>query len=160
MKRTALVVTLIMIGLILGQPLASHARGGYHGGGRFYGGYRGYGGWYGPRVYIGPAYPYPYYYNPYYYPPAPPVYGAPPAYGAPPGGYPYPDPSMTPPAPGDQTGSAQPPMMPPAPQYQTGNGPLAPGQSTGGQGDVVTVPGQWVNGTWVPEHQVQLPPAR
>jgi hypothetical protein len=28
----------------------------------------------------------------------------------------------------------------------------------GNQGQIVTVPGQWVGGKWVPEHQVQVAP--
>lgn len=144
----------VLIGLVLIMPDISQAnrgggssggyrgggyRGGhgqYHGGYRYYGGHRYHGGyrhWYGPRVWVGPAYPYPYY---YYAPVAPPVYvGPPPAYAAPIPEQPqaYPDPAVT-----DQGLS---------------NPPASPNDS----GQSVTVPGQWVDGVWVDEHQVQIP---
>ncbi len=138
MKRRMLVLAVIMIGILASLPITSYAgRGGFRGG-RFYGGWRA-GVWAGPRVYAAPGY-YPYYYPsyyPYYTDTAPPVYMAPPAYGAP-------NPAALDPAYA---------YAPPAAQG-SGGGYVPPAV----QGSVVTVPGQWVNGQWVPEHQVQVPP--
>ncbi len=140
MKRRTFVLAVIMMGLLAALPVTSYAGRGFRGG---YGGWRGRM-WYGPRAYIGPGY-YPYYYpyyypSPYYYPDAaPPVYAAPPGYAAPGPAYAAPNPAYTY-APPDAQGAGS-----------------AAGQP-GDQGSIVTVPGQWVNGQWVPEHQVQLPP--
>ena len=133
-----LIATVLMV-LIAALPMESHGeRGGragvVRGGGRYYGAHRFYGGYrYGPRVYVGPGY----YYPSYYYVPVPdPAYGvpAPAAYAAPDPAYGY----IDPPAP-DQGGYVSPPDN---------------------QGQVVTVPGQWIEGRWVPEHQVRVPPGQ
>ena len=135
MKRSILVVLVLLLGLVLALPEVSDARrggGGFRGGGyRYYGGYYG---WYGPRVLIAPGFVDPYYYgSPYYaYPPPyavppPDVYASP----APPPAYAYPDPTVS-------------------EQYRNR-------QPASDQGEWITVPGQWVNGTWVGEHQVRVP---
>jgi hypothetical protein len=139
MKRRMLVLAVILMGILAALPATSYAGRGSRGG-RFYGGWRGRV-WYGPRAYIGPGYypgyyPYYYPYYPQYYPDtAPPVYVAPPQ----PNAYAAPDPAYT--------------YAPPAAQG-AGGAAVQPG----GQGSIVTVPGQWVNGQWVPEHQVSVPP--
>jgi hypothetical protein len=97
---------------------------------RYYGGshrYRHHG-WYHPRVFFGTSLM-----VPWYVPVAPPVY----VYTtpvvnnipAPNQAYAYPDPEFT-------------------AKYKKNENP---------PGEWVTVPGQWVNNTWVPEHRVQVP---
>ena len=146
MKRGILLVLVVLLGLVLALPDTGNAggrggrsgggyrggHGGYHGGGggRYYGGYRHYGGWYGPGLFVG-VYPSPWYYAPVVPPPVyvepAPVYAAP----APAPAYAYPDPAYT----------------------QQYNQP----QTDGSAGQWVTVPGQWVDGKWVAEHQVRVP---
>ena len=143
MKRSILVVLVLLVGLVLTLPEVSDARrggGGFGGGGRGFrgGGYRyhgGYYGWYGPRVLVAPGFVTPYYYgSPYYaYPPPyavppPDVYASPPP---PPPAYAYPNPAVS-------------------GQYRNPEPANDPGEW-------ITVPGQWVNGTWVNEHQVRVP---
>jgi hypothetical protein len=100
-------------------------------------GYRGgwHGGWYGPGAFaggllLGAAIADPWYapYPVYAYPAPQVVYAAPPVY-APSQAYAYPDPTVS------------------APQAQN--------ETPSGQW--VVVPGQSVNGTWVPQHKVWVP---
>ncbi|OPY70188.1 MAG: hypothetical protein A4E57_00716 [Syntrophorhabdaceae bacterium PtaU1.Bin034] len=137
MKRAVLVFAVSLL-LIVSLPLFSHAGKGGHRGGRYHGGHR-YGYWHGPRVYVGPMfyrpwyYPPPVYYGPVYAPP--PVVYVPPA--APPPAYAYPDPALT-------------------DQYRS----PASSDPTADAMEWITVPGQWVDGTWVDEHRVQVPKAQ
>lgn len=92
------------------------------------------GGWYGPGVFVGGvllgtaiAAPR------YYYPPPAYVYAPPPVVYAPPPAYAYPDPAYP------ARAQGQPPV----------------GQASAGQW--IDVPGQTVNGTWVPGHKAWVP---
>ncbi len=141
MKRSTLIILLFaLLGLILALPCVSDAAGGYRGGGHgfrggYYHGYHGWHGygWYGPRVFIGPGYVAPWYYPPppVYVVPAPSAYAMP----APDPAYAYPDPAVT----------------PGYPQGDQGNG------LPSGPGEWVTVPGQYVDGRWIGEHQAWVP---
>jgi hypothetical protein len=75
--------------------------------------------------------------RPYYYPyyPPPYYYYPPPAYAYPPPAYSYPQSYV---------------YQQPAPSQQTQAPPA-------GEGQWVNVPGQEINGTWVPEHKVWVP---
>jgi hypothetical protein len=128
MKRRIMVVLIVVLGLSFILPAASFAwRGGWGPGA----GYRG--GW-GPYRPYGWSRPGVYvgtaFVNPWYFPP--PVYVSPPVVvysnPVPPPAYAYPDPGLT-------------------GQYAGGNPP----------GEWITVPGQWVNGQWIPSHQAWVP---
>jgi len=128
----------VFLSLLL--PASSEAwRGGYYGGGYYHGGGYGYG-WWGPAflggVALGAAVA-----GPWWYPPPRPVYVYPsPAYVYPtPPAYVYPEPRV------EVYPSAPPPQ--PRPQYQ----------SEGPSGEWVMVPGQWVEGRWVPTHKAWAP---
>ena len=136
MKKGMLVVVLVIATVTLAFPQAGHA-GGHH--------YHYYG-WYAPGAFVGGALLGAAIARPYYaYPPPAPVYvypapAYPPAYG-----YAAPSPVYAyPPQQGAYPGGPEPD---PGSGYQ-GEGP---------PGEWVMVPGQYVNGTWVPEHQVQVP---
>jgi hypothetical protein len=132
MKRVLLLglLALLAVSLTMAVPSYSRAGGGW-GAGWFVGGLA-----MGSALGLAAR---PYYYPPpyYYYPP--PAYPYPaPAYAYPPG-YVYEPPPPSASAPPPQS-AAVPPQMGPA-----------------GEGDWVTVPGQNVNGTWVPQHKVWVP---
>jgi hypothetical protein len=126
-KKAFAIIIVALIGISLALPTTSEARG-----------WRGGWGWYGPAAFgggllLGAALARPYYYAPvpvYAYPPPAPVYAAPP----PPVYYPnqayaYPDPAVAP---------------------MTENRPSQPGLW-------VEVPGQSINGKWVPPHKAWVP---
>jgi hypothetical protein len=126
-------LTIIMIALVVisfALPTVSHAR--WHG-------WRGGWGWYGAGAFaggalLGTAISRPYYYYPpppvYVYPPPPVVYSAPPPpVYLPNQAYAYPDPAV----------ASRPESKPSLP------------------GQWVEVPGQSVNGKWVPPHKVWVP---
>jgi hypothetical protein len=129
-----IVALIALISISLALPATSQARG-WRGGGW---------GWYGPAAFgggllLGSALARPYYYAPppvyaypppvYAYPPPAAVYSAPPPAYYPNQGYAYPDPAVAP---------------------RTENRPSQPGQW-------VEVPGQSINGRWVPSHQAWVP---
>ena len=130
MKGKLIIVFIFLLAVSLGAPSLSHARGHFYG--RHYG-------WYGGPflggVVVGSAIARPWYYGPppvYVYPAPSVVYGAPapaPAYAYPPDeAYAYPDPT-----------------------YRSGAGSEQP------HGELVTVPGQWVGGKWIPSHRAWVP---
>lgn len=133
MRKKLLVVTVVLVGLSLAfPPTEAKARGGWGWGvGAFTGG-----------LLLGTAISHPWYPPPpvYVYPP-PPVYVYPPAtyyYTAPPPvyvpnqAYAYPDPASSPP-------------------------PPPPAKDDRGAGQWVEVPGQYVDGRWVPPHRAWAP---
>ena len=147
MRKKNFVITIVaMIGILLAIPAVSQARWygwrgggwGWYGAGAFAGGvvlgtaiarpwYYGY----GPVPYYGYPTPYYAYPSPYYtYP-----YTSPPVY-VPNQAYAYPDPAVT-----SRQGSTVPPGT--------------EGKSPSGQW--VEVPGQSINGRWVPSHKVWVP---
>lgn len=130
MKKILLVVLVFLVGISIIFPCLSHAWGRRH----YHGGHYG---WYGPGVFLGglllgAAISRP------WYPPPPPVY----AYPAPTVVYAYPPPPvyLNPPSPGVYA-------RPDTSGQHTDNPP----------GEWVTVPGQWVEGTWVPPHKAWVP---
>ncbi len=127
-RKTMVPVIVALIAMSLAFPAASFARGGWHGG--WHGG-----GWYGVGAFaggllLGAALAGPWYAPaPVYAYPAPQVvYAAPPVY-VPNQAYAYPDPTLS------------------APRTQ----------SQASSGEWVVVPGQSVNGKWVPQHKVWVP---
>ncbi len=128
MKRKMIAVLVILIAVSLALPGVSNAWYRHHGG--HYRGYY-YGGAFAGGLLLGTALARPYYYPaPVYVAPPPVVYYPAPAPVVPNQAYAYPDPAVT---------AAQP--------ASTG--------STGGQW--VDVPGQDVNGQWVPPHRTWVP---
>lgn len=131
-SKVATIIAVTLVATVLVLPTTSHAwRGGW--------------GWYGPGVFaggvlLGAAIANPYYYAPppYYYPAPQPVYAYPPAYAPAPPAYAYPPPP------------AQAYAQPPAPD-------AGPAPQAQGKGQWVEVPGQTVNGLWVPPHKVWVP---
>jgi hypothetical protein len=145
-KKGIVIMVVALIGISLLLPAKSHAWRGWYGRG-----------WYGPGFFagglvVGAALARPWYVPPpvYVYPqPAvvyaapPPVYAPPPpAYTAPGQGYVY------------QAPPAQPPAMAPAPAPPPA---MAPAPAPESRGQWVEVPGQTVNGRWVPEHKAWVP---
>jgi hypothetical protein len=127
MKRVLLIGLLAVLAVSLTMAVPSYSRA-----------YWGWGaGWFVGGLALGTALSFarPYYYYPppyYYYPPPAYAYPAPaPVYAYPPGYV-----------------SQPPPAYPPPPQSQA--------RQTGA-GEWVTVPGQDINGTWVPEHKAWAP---
>jgi hypothetical protein len=143
MKSRTIILIALLLAVSLSIPCTSQAWRGHGHGGRY--------GWYGGAFVGGallgsvlarPWYAPPYYYSPYYnpyYPPAPVVYGYPPppvyayppaapVYTQPPQAYAYPDPA--------------------SPQGRNSGNPA---------GEWVTVPGQSINGIWVPSHRAWVP---
>ena len=131
MKTRFLLIVIVVLAVALAAPGMGYA-------GRYY--YRGphrHYGWYGPGAFVGgvvvgSAFARPWYYGPapvYVYPAPAAVYANPaPAYTYPQGqAYAYPDPN-----------------------YQAGASGTEPSSES------VTVPGQWVNGTWVPPHEASV----
>jgi hypothetical protein len=131
MKKGMLVVLFVVTVVSLAFPRAGHAWGHRYG-------------WYAPGAFVGGALFGAALARPYYaYPPPPPVY----AYPAPVYAYPAPAPSYAyPPQQGPYTHPGT-----PGPYQSSGY------QSEGPPGEWITVPGQYVGGTWVPEHEVQVP---
>ena len=127
-RKNLIAGAVLLVAFSLALPHVSYSHG-------YYGGY----GWWVPGALIGgallgaaiarPWYPPPV----YYYPPPAPVYVYPqPAYVYQPRpAYAYPDPNY-----------------PPKPRPRPESPP----------GEWVTVPGQWVDGRWVPQHRVWVPP--
>ena len=128
-KKGIVIMVVALIGISLLLPAKSHAWRGWYGRG-----------WYGPGFFagglvVGAALARPWYVPPpvYVYPQPAVVYPAPPpVYAAPGPAYVY----QAPPAP--------PPAMAPAPAPES-------------RGKWVDVPGQAVNGRWVPEHKAWVP---
>jgi hypothetical protein len=132
MRRKMLLVLIVVLGISFILPTSSFAwrRGsgaGYHGRWSSYGHH----GWYSPRVYVGTAFVGPWFVSPPVYAYSPPVYAySPPVVYSnpvPPPAYAYPDPALT----GQYTGENPP-------------------------GESIIVPGQWVNGKWIPSHRAQV----
>lgn len=137
MKRFLLIGLLVLIGFSVIAPTPSYAwgRGGW-GAGWFVGGLA-----LGTAIGVS-ARPY------YYYPPPAYAYPQPPAYA-------YPAPSTYPPS----YGYTQPAPAPVSPQPSAG-AYASPGQApakSAQNGEWVTVPGQSINGRWVPEHKAWVP---
>jgi hypothetical protein len=165
MKRSVSIMLVVLMGLIVAQPVIGrpltggahfsggyrypgggyrypgggyrHPGGGYYprGGHGYYGGgyrtYRGYGYWYGPPSYVGPWF-FPYWYVTI----VPPIYATPPPVALP---------------------ALQPPYAYPDPAFVEKYGGTNSAQDSG---EWVTVPGQYVDGTWVKEHKVWVPRSR
>jgi hypothetical protein len=130
MKKSMLIVLLVVATVSLAVPRPGHAWG------------HGYG-WYAPGAFVGGALFGAALARPYYAYPPPPVY----VYPAPAYAYPAPAPAY-----------AYPPQQGP---YAYPGTPV-PDRNSGYQsetlpGEWVTVPGQYVGGTWVPDHKVQVP---
>jgi hypothetical protein len=132
MKKSILVISLIVLALSLGLPQLGHTGGHYGGHGHGYPGWWAAGAFVGGVV-LGTAISRPWYPPPpvYYYPAPAPVYVYPrPVYVYPPPreAYAYPDPDSAP-----RPRNEAPP------------------------GEWVMVPGQWVDGKWVPSHKAWVP---
>lgn len=137
MRARLLTVLIIFTLLTLAFPAPGH--GGHGHGGYGYGGY----GWYSAGAFfggllLGSALSGGYYYAPrpvYVYPAPPVVYAPSPVYvyPAPRYGYAYPDPGYA------------------APQGHPRQ------EDEASKGEWIRVPGQWVKGRWVPEHQTWVP---
>lgn len=130
-KKTCLIAAIVLVTVSLAVPGTGQAWRGHHGHHR---------GWYGPGLFaggflLGAAVAPRYYYYPYY---PPPVYAYPPpaAVYMPPPAYAYPDPAY------------------PSNPSRAGSAPSS-GQASAGQW--VDVPGQMVNGVWVPGHKAWVP---
>jgi hypothetical protein len=132
--RSLAIIMITLVAITFMLPTVSHARWyghGYHG---WHGGW----GWYGAGAFaggvlLGTAISRPYYYAPppvYVYPPPPVVYSAPP-----------------------------PPVYLPnqAPAYPDPAVASRPESKPSSSGQLVEVPGQSVNGRWVPQHKVWVP---
>ncbi len=151
MKRSILIISILLFGLVAILPSEVYAgRGGhgggghhsggfghyggghYYGGGRYYSGAHYHGGYgyssYGTGVFIGAAVVAPLYYpvpSPVYEPPPPAIYDT----TGPEASLEYPDSSV------------------PPEEY-------AQDSQTNSAGEWITVPGQYVDGSWIPEHRV------
>jgi len=161
-KKAFAIIVVVLIGISLAFPAVSQARGGRGRGGWGSGWARGGRGWYGAGAFmggavLGAAIARPWYYGygpvPYYYYP-PPAYGyyPPPAYGYyPPPGAVY---NAPPPAYSPNQAYAYPDQAVAAQQ-----GPnVTPGTDiTPPSGQWVEVPGQSVNGKWIPPHKAWVP---
>jgi hypothetical protein len=137
--RGLMMVTTTLVVISLALPTISLARWHGHGHRGWHGGW----GWYGAGAFaggvlLGTAISRPYYYAPppvYVYPPPPVIYSAPPPpVYIPNQAYAYPDPAVT---------------------SRPENKPSASGPASSGQW--VEVPGQSVNGKWVPPHKAWVP---
>ena len=127
MKRRILIALIFALGLSFILPTISSAW--WRVGVGYYNGWGHYRpyGWYHPRVYVGTAFV-----NPWYVTIPPPVYVYQPPVvytnPVPPSAYAYPDPEF-------------------AVKYKDKNPP----------GEWVTIPGQWVDGKWIPSHKTWVP---
>ncbi len=133
MRRNSLIIVTALLGISLALPATGH--------GRWYGGW----GWYGPGVFAGGVVLGAVIARPWYYAPPPPVYVYPrPVYVYPPPppvyfpnqAYAYPDPALT---------------------SRQGSKPSSGSDGGSKSGQWVEVPGQSINGRWVPSHKVWVP---